>query len=183
MVRIREDYRAYTPPGWVRRTVERLLGSLSEQHFAGLATIILTDSTAIGGGKTKRVGGRKYERRDCRGFYHARQPNEPAWIEVVIDNVVQVLPMPFNKIQLARDLILAETLFHEIGHHLHSTIGSAARSHEAAAEDWCQRLTRLHFRKRYWYLLPLLSLARGVLTVGQTAAHFFKSWTAFRSAR
>ena len=26
---------------------------------------------------------------------------------------------------------------------------------EAAAEDWCRRLSRTHFLKRYWYLKPV----------------------------
>jgi hypothetical protein len=51
---------------------------------------------------------------------------------------------------------VSQTLFHEIGHHLDATLGSAARSQESAAEDWCRRLSRMHFRKRYWYLRPVL---------------------------
>lgn len=164
MVEIRESYRAYAAPEWVRRTVDRLLSSIAEQHLNGLGTIVLTDSAAIGRGKTQRVGGRKYERKDCLGFYHARQRGEPAWIELVVDKVVAGLPRPFDRLQLARDVVVSEALFHEIGHYLQATLGSAARSGESGAEDWRRRLARIHFRKRYWYLAALVGLARALLS-------------------
>src|SRR3989442_11828232 len=159
MVTVHEAYNESPPPSWLRPTVERLLTSLNDQPIGNLGSVVLTNSAAIGDGKTQRVHGRKHERRDCLGFYHAAGRNERAWIEVVVDNIARRLPRPWDYLQFARDLHVANTLFHEMGHHLHATIGSAGRDHEAAAEDWRLRLTRIHIRKRYRYLIPLLRLS------------------------
>ena len=69
MVTVHEAYNEYTPPSWLRPTVERLLTSLNDQPIGNLGSVVLTNSAAIGDGKTQRVHGRKHERRDCLGFY------------------------------------------------------------------------------------------------------------------
>jgi len=63
------------------------------------------------------------------------------------------------RVPLLRNIVLAGTLFHEIGHHLDNTIGAPARGGEAAAEAWQGRLLRFYFRKQYWYLLPFVRIA------------------------
>lgn len=70
MLSVVENYRSYTAAPWVGATVQRLLSGLEPHHIAGLGAIVLTDAAAIGRGKTPRVGGRKYNRNDCLGFYH-----------------------------------------------------------------------------------------------------------------
>ena len=130
--------------------MERLLLSLNPEHVGGLQSVVLTDSASIGRGKTQRVADRKYDRKACLGFYHQEWRGEPAWIQLVTDNIVAVSPaLPF---QLFRDHEVARTLYHEVGHHLHETVGSATPGGEAAAQYWYERLWRIHFRRRYWYL-------------------------------
>jgi len=123
---------------------------------------MLTDAESIGRGKTRRVRGRKYDRNKCFGFYHPRTQGETAWIELVADNIVAGMPRPLLRLQLMRDMVVSRALFHEIGHHLDATLGSGARGGEAAAEDWCRRLSRAHFRKRYWYLKPVAKLIAAI---------------------
>ncbi|MCI0419435.1 MAG: hypothetical protein L0387_23195 [Acidobacteria bacterium] len=60
-------------------------------------------------------------------------------------------------------MLFADTLFHEIGHHLDATIGAPAPSGEAAAEQWSNRLSARYLRKRYWYLVPLLKVFGALL--------------------
>jgi hypothetical protein len=162
---IRENYKRHTPPTWVRPTVERLLRSLAPEHIGGLEAVVLTDSASIGKGKTQRVGKRKHLRNKCRGFYHPRSNSTGgAWIEVILDNVVPgTVPRPLLWFQLGRDFLLAETLYHEVGHHLEDSVGAAKRRGEAAADDWCRRLTRRHMRKNYWYLIPVVRVLRRVV--------------------
>jgi hypothetical protein len=50
-------------------------------------------------------------------------------------------------VQFVRDFVLGTVLFHEIGHHLHYTVGSAQRGGESSAHDWEVRLGLVHFRK------------------------------------
>jgi hypothetical protein len=155
MIQVDESYGGAGVPNWMHSPVERLLQPVPEDLLGDLSSVVLTDSISIGRGKTHRVGGRKYDRSDCRGFYHARTRQEGAWIELVTDNMLAGWPKSVLASQFARDVVVSETLFHEVGHHLHVTVGSRGRSDEGAAKDWQRRLTRGHFRKRYWYLRPL----------------------------
>jgi hypothetical protein len=63
-------------------------------------------------------------------------------------------------LQIFRDLEVGDVLYHEVGHHLHATVGSATRGGEEAAEYWRRRLSGIHFRRRYWYLRPVFSVLR-----------------------
>jgi len=164
MIQVHERSEGNGAPKWMSSTVERLLESVPEDLLGGLGSVVLTTSASIGRGKTHRVGGRKYYRSDCRGFYHAGARGELAWIELVTDNMLAGWPKPVLALQFARDVVVSETLYHEVGHHLHTTVGSRGRSDEAAADDWRRRLTRGHFTKRYWYLRPLARVATLLLT-------------------
>src|SRR5438094_812312 len=92
VVNIYENYVRYTAPRWVRSSINRLMKTLSPEHVGGLRSIVLTSSAAIGRGKTGRVGGRKYLRGHCRGFYHQEWHGEPAWIEIVVDRSIGPIP-------------------------------------------------------------------------------------------
>jgi hypothetical protein len=161
MIQIRETYKVYAPPSWVRPTVERMLVCFSTEHVHGLAAVWLTDSASIDQGKTHRVRGRKYQNRKCLGFYHSRSPGSDAWIELVVDNILaRRLPRPLDRFRIARDMALARTLFHEVGHHLHATGRSAGRTGEAGAEAWRRRLSRIYFRKNYRIRVAILATIR-----------------------
>jgi hypothetical protein len=73
------------------------------------------------------------------------------------------MPRALMRVPLLRNIALADTLFHEIGHHLDNTIGAPARRGEAAAEAWQVRLLKFYFRKQYWYLLPFVRIANVLL--------------------
>jgi hypothetical protein len=127
----------------------------------------LTNGDAIGRGKTRRVAGQKYARRECLGFYHPKRDGEPTWIEIVVDNIVEScfgprMPRFMPYIPVARNLAFASTLFHEVGHHLEHTIGAPAPNGEAAAEAWQKRLLRSYFFKSYWYFVPFLGIAKAI---------------------
>jgi hypothetical protein len=66
---------------------------------------------------------------------------------------------------MLQNLAFADTLFHEIGHHLDHTIGAPAPGGEAAAEAWSGRLIVFYFRRRYWYLAPLVPVAKALVRV------------------
>jgi hypothetical protein len=162
MVAIREAYRNYSPPKWVRPTVERLLAGAAAP-VSQLGAVVLTNGAAVGEGKTRRVAGRKYRRDVCLGFYRRKHGSEPASIELVIDNTIAGLRFPFLRFELFREIVVARTLFHELGHHLDATIGAPARSGEAAAEAWRYRLSQEYFQKQYWWLKPLARILRPVV--------------------
>ncbi len=152
---VHEDYGSYVPPRWVRPTVERLLAGIPLAYLSGLGAIVLTDCSMIGPGKTQRVAGRKYYRNACRGFYRRAYRGSQASITLVVDNILKSRPRAAQAFRPTQDAMVGEVLFHEIGHHLDRTLGAAAPSGEAAAENWRQRLGRHYFQRRYVWLRPL----------------------------
>jgi hypothetical protein len=154
-IEIHADYRHYTPPDWVHPTVKRLLASVPAAHLHHLASIVLTECAVA----TTRKGSRsmrKNRRGTPLGRYHPAWNSQPAWIEIVVDQVVAELSQkPLANLQFSRDHAVGRVLFHEIGHHLDRTTGAAARSGEPAAEKWMRTLWRQHARRHYWYLRPL----------------------------
>jgi hypothetical protein len=153
----------------VHATVEKLLSKVPQQYLSGLQSVVLTNGVAIGRGKTRRVAGKKYPRRDCLGFYHAKHRGEPAWIEIVVDNVVDDwfapgTPRFISHMPFLRNMAFAGPLYHELGHHLDHTIGALAPGGEAAAEAWKNRLLRFYFRKSYWYLMPFVGIAKAIVS-------------------
>jgi hypothetical protein len=158
MVPILENYKDYDPPAYVRPVVERLLAHVQPNHLAGLQSVVLTNAAVIGKGKTKRVGGRKHPRNECRGFYHRKWNNQQPWIEIVVDNTLSGMWQPGNRIPIFREFVLADVLYHEVGHHLDLTLGSPARGGEDPANMWSKRLGSRYLRHRYWYLIPIFKV-------------------------
>jgi hypothetical protein len=148
---IRAGYRHDTPPEWVDRTVKRLLDSVSSP-LADLGAIVLTERIVA----TTRKGSRpmrRNKRGTLLGRYHPASNGQPAWIEIVTDEIIaEWSGRPLANWQFFRDRAIGRVLFHEIGHHLDRTIGAAARSGEPAAEAWMRTLWRQHARRHYWYL-------------------------------
>jgi hypothetical protein len=174
LITICENYKEYRPPSSTRRTVEKLLSSLPERYQSGLQSVVLTNAVAVNLGKTGRINGKKYRRKECRGFYHPRQRGDPAWIEIVVDNVIADTPGMAMKVPLIRETLFAGTLFHEIGHHLDTTIGAPAPTGEAAAEAWNKRLFAQYLLKHYWYAVPILKVFRALF--GGTIRRRVAAW-------
>ena len=147
---VHSDFRDYTPPDWVCRSVERLLASVSQVQLAGLGAVVLTERAVA----TTRKGSRpmrKNRRGTPLGRYHLAWNGQPAWIEIVADQVVDELSRrPLANLQFFRDRAVGRVLFHEIGHHLDNRIGVEARSGEPAADAWARTLWRQHARRHYW---------------------------------
>jgi hypothetical protein len=165
MIPIYESYEDYRPPHYVYPTIVKLLAGVPSQYLSGLRSVVLTNASAIGRGKTRRVAGKKYARSDCFGFYHPKTRGEQPWIEIVVDNIVahwfnRGASRLLSAIPFVRDTVFARVLYHEVGHHIERIIGAPAPAGEAAAEAWYDRLRRLYFRKRYWYLRPFGHLAK-----------------------
>jgi hypothetical protein len=170
VVPIHENYKNYRPPRYAGPTISRLLSALPQHYLLCLQSVVLTNASAIGRGKTHRIQGRKYLRNTCLGWYHHKWKGEPAWIEIVVDNVIAAHLAPSVSfliyIPIIRDFAFADTLFHEVGHHLDRTIGSPARGAEAAAESWKERLMVSYFRyfcKHYWYFVPFVGIAKALV--------------------
>jgi hypothetical protein len=160
---IRETYSRWSPPIAVGKIVARLIESLPDEYLAGIKTVVLTDAAGLNyeGRRAKTwTRGRKVLIRKCRGLYHEAHAGETAWIELFVDNIVMHWSLWFLKIPLFADMAFGEVLFHEIGHHMHRTRAPEFREREDVAESWRKRLSRVFFRSRYWYLIPVAYLLR-----------------------
>jgi hypothetical protein len=87
-----------------------------------------------------------------------------------VDNILRAAPRWSLAIPVLRDTAVGETLYHEIGHHIHSSFAPEYRDRERVAERWERRLSRRYLRANYGYLVPLayalrylLRLMRGAL--------------------
>jgi hypothetical protein len=159
---IHENYKEYRPPLNVRAAVTRLLRSVPPQNVPELGAIVLTNATAQRSTRTSRLGGRKWRPRESLGIYHGRTSSAAPWIELLIDNVLEGWPPGLLRFALFQDLAIASTLYHEIGHHMDACVGGR-REPEASADEWAKKLGRIHFRRRYWYVVPAVVPARLVV--------------------
>jgi hypothetical protein len=162
-VPIVEAYHDYAPPFTVRVTVKRLLSGVPREHLVGLARVVLTNAGGLARRRRRAKTWsrkRKVEIASCRGLYHEAWKGEGAWIELFVDRMLAdkagcALTLPFF-----RDSVVGETLFHELGHHIHKTQAPEHTEREDVADKWARRLQRRRLRRRYWYLIPLAVVLR-----------------------
>ena len=158
---IREAYKDYEPPFDVVRIVNRLLAGVPNTRLAGLKTVVLSSSANLSKPVRKakaHARGKSYELGKCRGRYHQKWKNESAWIELWVDNMLMSCPKPLLWVNILRDFAIADTLFHELGHHIHYSQAPEHKEKEDVADKWDKRLSRQYFRRRYWYWMPLFLL-------------------------
>jgi hypothetical protein len=158
-VRINEAYNGYAPPVNVVKVVRRLLARVPNQYLRGLDCVVLTNLS--GQPRRNRLGkvtsrGRRIEKSRVAGLYHQKWKGQPPWIELYVDQILRrwTLWIPF-----ARDLAIADTLYHELGHHVHLFIRPEYREKEDVADDWKRKFMKIFLRREYWYLIPLAMLA------------------------
>ena len=85
-----------------------------------------------------------------RGLYHAQWKGTPAWIEMFVNNIVEAFPPMLFRVPLFRDMVFAEVLYHEVGHHIHRTVRPEYQEREDVADKWRGVLWWSFFRRRYW---------------------------------
>src|SRR5262249_45917692 len=121
--------------------------------------VVLTNAQALAG--RRRKGWSWYRGRKVRhqsqvlGLYHHASRTDAAWIELFLDRIYGDAPAWMMRSRFLRTLMLAPTLYHEIGHHIHATSTPEHREREPVADDWSRRLRRIHLRRSH----PLMSVA------------------------
>jgi hypothetical protein len=153
-----ESYRAFEPPRIVRTLVEDLLRAVPSKYLGGLKTIVLTNQAGLSREqRRKRTSGRKQGRlAEALGVYNPATRSSPAIVTLHVDNILDCMPSWGLKAPLLRYLWLSQTLYHEIGHHIHAVHKPVYEGKENVAEDWSRKLSGRFLRTHYWYLLPVL---------------------------
>lgn len=161
-VPLHENYKGYQPPLDVAAAVARLVASVPAEYLVGLSSIVLTNAAAAHSERSWRLKGEKWRSRESYGVYHRETRNAAPWIELLIDNVLAEWPSALLRFSVVQDLAIGSSLYHEIGHHLDACIGGR-RERESGADKWSRKLSRMHFRQRYWYLTPVILPARSLV--------------------
>lgn len=152
-VRVDEQYHNYSPPIDVYRSVRLLLRFVPKEHLVGLHKVVLTNSDEVG----KRVRGkivsekRRIKPADCAGLYSKGR------VLLLVDRIFQRYPEWFLLFPPFKTYVIAETLYHEIGHHIHRLEQPGYRTDkETVADEWKDQLLRGFLSQRYWYLAKLV---------------------------
>ena len=160
-VEVIEAYRAWSPPPGVVKSVESLLRSIPDEYVLGLRKVVLSNTAALTGKRKRRKwksSRGKFRSDEILGLYHPSRGNGDAWIELFVDNILGGQSRWLVKLPMIREGMLAKTLFHELGHHIHSTRRPEHRDREDVADRWILRLSRLHAGRKYRYLRPAARL-------------------------
>ena len=135
--------------------VDRLLKKVPNKYLGNLHQVIIINSKNLNHKyrrKKVKSGNNTYRYKDCRGFYYQEWKGRPAYIELIIDNILLNWPIVLVKIPFIYDNLIAETLYHELGHHIHKYHEPIFKEKENVAEAWSKRLSNYYLRRRYWYL-------------------------------
>jgi len=153
-IEIQDFYNGFVPPKYVRTLVANLLSSVPAKYTAGLESVVLTNLS--GAPRRQRLGkvtsrGRRLPQDRVLGRYHHARSGTPAWIELYVDKIsAEVAVHPW--VPLGRTACFANVLFHEIGHHIDTTVRPEFREKEDVADDWGKKLTRNYFVTHYWFI-------------------------------
>ena len=166
-----EVYEAWRPPTTLVERTEKLLAVVPPAYLAGLQTIVLTESGALERQLRKVMGrGRRYRVANpaALGVYHPAGRNQPAWIELRLDNMLRGGPAFLVRVPLLCDMILSDTLYHEIGHHIQAAIQPDPKPPENIAALWRKRLEKEYYQQAHAYLrwlAPLRPLSLLILSI------------------
>ncbi len=158
-VEVDEIYKDYDPSISLKGTVSRLLDGIPNKYIAGLKQIKLTNATGLNHKRKRqkvRSRNKKIAIRKSRGLYHHNSKNNPAWIEIFVDNTLEIWPKLLFRIPVFRDMAISDVLFHELGHHIYETQAPEYNDIENVADKRRAKLNIIYFKKRYWYFAPFV---------------------------
>lgn len=156
-VKIVAQYHNYTPPVDVYRSVRVLLKYVPAEHLSGLRLIVLTNSEEVGRQTRGKILSDKERVRpsDCSGLYSKGR------VILLVDRILAQYPEAFFLVPPFKTFVIAEVLYHEIGHHIHRLEQPGYRTDkETFADEWKEKLLQTFLLQRYWYLAKLIRVLR-----------------------
>lgn len=161
-VQIETAYDAYTPLVDYVTLIKGMLAFVPPACLDGIERIELRAGSSGNRAyrrKKSRSRGQKHLRQESLGLYYPRRQTCAAYIVVHVDNHDKHRDnfprIPFLK-RFACESRVAETLYHEIGHHIHLAKQRTYRNEENVADDWANFYTRRYVRSRFWWLRVVL---------------------------
>jgi len=135
-----------------------MLQIVPTKYLRGLHAVVLTNVDALSRKEREKkgLGRRKKLLRESLGYYSQAWKGQPARITLLLDNLEKRRGRSWLRFGFTRDILLADLIFHELGHHIHEVHRPEYEGQENVADKWSKKLSGKFLRRRYWYLLPLL---------------------------
>jgi hypothetical protein len=145
-LRIESQYKRAIPLN-IEKLAKNLLEKVPPEHLIGLDVISFVDT--IPHKKNKLAG----------GLYWQKVGRDPALIEIGIEEIYRGMPRLCFFLPFIPKFMLANVLFHEIGHHFQRLAhGVSKREREAFADRYAKQMLKKVFRKWLFFLLPFAPL-------------------------
>jgi hypothetical protein len=175
-LRIVVAFQNYKPPFDSEKVIRSMLVVVPANYLWGLHSIVLTNVQALPRYSRERKGGgrRRAPLRESLGYYTRTWKGEPARITLLIDNLEKHWGRSWLRFGFIRDILLAEVLFHEIGHHIHRLHIPEFDGPENVAEKWSKKLSGKFLRHQYWYVMPLFYPLVWINRLGKKIAKQFR---------
>ncbi len=157
-----ESYQLADPPFAVRPVVEALLSIVPAEYLVGLDRVVLTDTHSLNRDQRRekiRSGRRKRRITECTALYHYAARGHLPWIQIFVDNLVTGYRPLYFRLSFLRRVIVAQVLFHELGHHIGAIRQGLTHPDERSAEKWMYYLFSIYVASA----LRWLSFARPAL--------------------
>lgn len=154
-IRIEARYQAQLPFD-VERSLRNLLKVVPQDQLLGLGSIILVDQIT-------HKSSRKSE-----GLYWHKRGHELAKIEIAISTLYKGMPRPVFYLPFITKFMLANVLFHEVGHHYQQQVhGVTKKTEESFASKYRKQMLKRAFPLWRFLLLPLSPLVLILRRVAQ----------------
>jgi hypothetical protein len=170
-VSIIEEYKDYSTTIPVKKIVSRLLNGIPQKYLRRLDYVLLINASRLNHderNKKIKSRGKKVQMQKCQGLYIQPWKGKEAHIELFVDRIIspngkvdpkiplllRLLFKIINKTNIVRDFRFSQTLYHEIGHHIHKTQNPEYKEREDVADVWAEKLIRYYFYHKYWYIFP-----------------------------
>jgi hypothetical protein len=148
-VRISFDSQNISMPFNIEKVVEKLLSKVPKEHLIGLETIFIVDKIRYKKGN------------NINGLYWPKDDRRAAFIEIAVKDIYKDIPKFILYLPFIKDFMMADVLYHEIGHHYQNyKHGISKNTREKFADNYKTYMLRREFRIWLLFMLPFKSLIR-----------------------
>ena len=147
-IRIEKHYQARIPLA-IEALIRKLLLKIPKEHLIGLGAIILVDQVT------------HTRNKKSTGLYWQRKGQELAKIEIAVTAIYKGMPRFIFYLPFIAKFMLANVLYHEIGHHYqYSTHGITSKGGEDFADKYRKQMLKKEFFLWGLLLLPISPLVQ-----------------------
>lgn len=140
-----------TIPFNIEKLIKRLLGYIPPEHLIGLNKIVILDDVTHG----------PLNKKGAMGIYRHKEVQQPATIEIAVSVIYRGMPRVLFYMPFVAKFMLANTLYHEIGHHYQQfTHGVKKQAWEDFADNYRKEMIRKAFKGWLFLFKPFTPLIR-----------------------